>query len=831
MSSTSPFEFSCRLMAFSHLPFLRIRMEDGFILSANPAFENTFHHPFHRSLWDLLPSGAAGLLSGQWAALPDDDGDAAQGQAAGTWLSTSLSIAGQPDVPAALRLLRASKRLGEALLEFRKTDLSPESDIRWPGDLSMNFPGFLTAKDDKGRIIACSRRFSALLGLPPEDIAGKTFEELLAPDAAGKFALLEEQACGARCALTRNMTWRQSGDDAAALAVGCEPIFGRNADLAGFTYTAEDHSFRDAAAHSLARHERLLGISGLAAQNLLESFGGSIEKAVNRVLAMLGENLEADRAYIWLFLTEPVGSGNLFAAQMYEWSRNPEFRQEGEQGAHVHAASALPELLNMFRSGRGFRGSSRDLPPGERAVLDAERTFSIMLAPIFVKGELWGFIGADECRSARLTSTAEENFLRTMGNLIGMAMEGHAMRADIMDSNRELRRAVRNAELASRAKSEFLANMSHEIRTPLNAVLGLAHLARQELSPGKASDYLDKIDDAGKHLLHLINDVLDMSKLETGHVELEKEPFSLSRTAGGLVDCLVPRARESGLDLRLTIDADVPDRLIGDPLRLRQILANLVGNALKFTERGGVEIHVALAEGTDAGLSGDQIRLLISVKDSGIGIPAEARAHIFDSFRQADSSITRRFGGTGLGLAICVELVKLMRGTIACESEVGKGSTFQFTCLLERERPEKAAEAEKQAARPAEKTLAGRKILAVEDNEINRLILSSLLENRGLQATLAENGREALRLLDEAWREGVPFELVLMDVQMPEMDGLTATRRLREDERFRDVPVLAMTAHAFREDREKSLAAGMNAHLTKPISPDALYDELARWLP
>lgn len=150
---------------------------------------------------------------------------------------------------------------------------------------------------------------------------------------------------------------------------------------------------------------------------------------------------------------------------------------------------------------------------------------------------------------------------------------------------------------------------------------------------------------------------------------------------------------------------------------------------------------------------------------------------------------------------------------------------------LERERPEKAAEAEKQAARPAEKTLAGRKILAVEDNEINRLILSSLLENRGLQATLAENGREALRLLDEAWREGVPFELVLMDVQMPEMDGLTATRRLREDERFRDVPVLAMTAHAFREDREKSLAAGMNAHLTKPISPDALYDELARWLP
>lgn len=168
---------------------------------------------------------------------------------------------------------------------------------------------------------------------------------------------------------------------------------------------------------------------------------------------MLGENLEADRAYIWLFLTEPVGSGNLFAAQMYEWSRNPEFRQEGEQGAHVHAASALPELLNMFRSGRGFRGSSRDLPPGERAVLDAERTFSIMLAPIFVKGELWGFIGADECRSARLTSTAEENFLRTMGNLIGMAMEGHAMRADIMDSNRELRRAVRNAELASRAKA------------------------------------------------------------------------------------------------------------------------------------------------------------------------------------------------------------------------------------------------------------------------------------------------------------------------------------------------------------------------------------------
>lgn len=830
MPSTSLFDFSCRLTAFSHLPFLLVRMEDGFILSDNPAFGNTFHHhPVHRTLWAFLPPDTATLLRGQWAALPDDGSDTIEEQAAGTWLSTFLSFAGQPDVSAALRLLRASKRRGEALLEFRKTDLSPESDIRWPGDLSMNFPGFLAAKDDKGRIIACSRRFSALLGLPPEDIAGKTFGELLDPDTADEFRLLEEQARGARCSLTRNTTWPQSGDDAAALAVGCEPIFGRNADLAGFTYTAEDHSFRYAVEHSLARRERLLGISGLAAQTLLESFGGSIEKAVNRVLAMLGENLEADRAYIWLFLTEPVGSDNLFAARMYEWSRSPEFRQEGEQCDHVHAADAMPELLNMFRSGRGFRGSSRDLPPAERAVLDAERAASIMLAPIFVKGALWGFIGVDECRSARLTSAAEENFLRAMGNLIGMAMEGHAMRADIMDSNRELRRAVRNAELASRAKSEFLANMSHEIRTPLNAILGLAHLARQELSPGKARDYLDKIDDAGKHLLHLINDVLDMSKLEAGHMKLEKAPFSLSRTAEVLVDCLAPRARESGLDLSLTIDADVPDRLIGDSLRLRQLLTNLVGNALKFTERGGVELHVALAEQTN--LSGDQVRLLVSVKDSGIGIPPEARAHIFDSFRQADSSSTRRFGGTGLGLAICVEIVKLMRGTITCESEVGKGSTFRFTCLLEKDQPEKTEEAEQQTAPPAEKTLAGRKVLAAEDNEINRLILSSLLESRGLLATLAENGSEALRLLDEAWREGKPFELVLMDIQMPEMDGLTATRRLRDDERFRNVPVLAMTAHAFREDREKSLAAGMNAHLTKPISPDALYEELARWLP
>ncbi|EIC20426.1 PAS domain-containing sensor histidine kinase [Thiorhodovibrio frisius] len=430
--------------------------------------------------------------------------------------------------------------------------------------------------------------------------------------------------------------------------------------------------------------------------------------------------------------------------------------------------------------------------------------------------------------SLRFYLTKKHPIFDAQGTLLGTGnisvdiTERHELEDQLRVSNTALTEAVTQAKAAVQVKSAFLARMSHEIRTPMNGILGLAELALRRSLDATTRQYLQELHQSGEQLLGILNDVLDQSKIESGQLSLEAVPFDREALFENERSLFAPMAQNKGLRLVSECDPAVPRWLLGDALRLRQVLSNLLSNAIKFTEHGEISLCLQCLEHKD-----NQVRLRWSVSDTGIGMDSDTQARLFQPFTQGDDSIARRFGGTGLGLSISRHLVERMGGRLDVESAPGVGSRFSFEVCLASVEPPVEFQASVASNDPsAVLNLRGRRILVAEDQPINQHIITDMLRLLGTEVTLAQNGREALEQLAKD-----DFDLVLMDIQMPEMDGLTATEQLRTNPVWAKLPVVALTAGVTTAERERTRSAGLSDLLAKPVRLKELQSMLSRWLP
>jgi signal transduction histidine kinase/CheY-like chemotaxis protein len=594
--------------------------------------------------------------------------------------------------------------------------------------------------------------------------------------------------------------------------------YGGNYVVAGYLRDLREHKMM---MKEINKRDKLLNTVNRAAAILLQSGIDDFKNALLRSMGMMGEAIGIDRVYIW---KNHIYDGELCCTQLYEWAHGVESQQGTKYTINI-PYSRIGSWEKILSSGNCINGLVRSMSEEEQAKLIPQGIISILVVPVFLQDRFWGFVGFDDCRRERIFTENEESILRSGSLLIANALLRNDMMQNIRAGAAELEWALEKAQSASRAKSDFLSNMSHEMRTPMNAIIGMTLIGKTASDIEKKDYAFDKIENASTHLLGVINDVLDMSKIESGKFELSLVDFNIEKLIQKAVNVINFRVDEKHQLLTVDLDPQIPANLNGDDQRLAQVITNLLTNAVKFTpERGSIHLSARLIK-EKKGVS----TIKIEVKDTGIGISAEQKSRLFTSFEQAESSTSRKFGGTGLGLAISKHIVELMGGKIWLESKPGIGSTFAFTVQLERGK-EKEVEIPHDTDKTAEQqSFRGRRILMAEDVDINREIVQALLEPSEIAIDCAINGVEAVQMFSENPEK---YDLIFMDLQMPEMDGFEATRKIRELEegRQKKIPIIAMTANVFKEDIEKCLQVGMNAHIGKPIDFNEVMEKLRFYL-
>ncbi len=723
--------------------------------------------------------------------------------------------------------------------------------------------------------------------------------------------------------------------------------YGDDYFVAGFMRDLREHKRM---MDEIERKTHLLQTVNRMLSTMLTSTTDTFYQDLLHALEIMAGAVGADRAYIWQNF---IKNGRLYCRQIFEHSSIALSQQGKAFTMETSYSDSLPEWEAALSQGLCINGKVRELSDKEQAMLVPQHILSILVAPIFIRGEFWGFIGFDDCHIERRFYGSEEATLRSAGELIASALVRNDLEEDLYDAAISLRRALTMAEAANTAKSEFLSNMSHEMRTPLNAVIGMTAIGLRSADAERKNYALERIEEASTHLLGVINDILDMSKIEAGKLELSPVEFNWEQMLQKVITVISYRMNEKQQRFTVNVDGNVPRFVVGDDQRLTQIITNLLANASKFTpDKGEIQLGVSLL-GEKSGVS----EIKIEVADSGIGISTEQQAKLFQSFQQAENGISREYGGTGLGLAISKQLVEMMGGRIWVESEPGKGARFIFTVKMSssakslrsmlrpgidwenvrvlvadgseavrrqfqeafkrmevqcetaadgtavrdiidkqggfdvyfidlythaingvrltewiRSRGERCAVilisatswenlqdavlrsgADKGLTKPILSSalvdcmneclgnpntnhardntdeFAGKFLLLAEDIAINREIVLTLLADTGLNIDCAENGKEALALLEA---NPDKYDMVFMDMQMPCMDGLEATRRMRAlpSPWCKEIPIIAMTANVFKDDIEHCLDAGMNGHIGKPIDLDDMMGTLRKYL-